>query len=101
MCLRSSSFAPGGEEMKRNESLNRFVISLLIVCLCGWVGFGAGCDKKKEKGRSEVVGFPQSFTELAEKVRPAVVNISTTTTVRVPGTPLPTLLRSERRGPFQ
>ena len=85
--------------MKRNESLNRFVILLLIVCLCGWVGFGTGCDKKKEKGKSEVVGFPQSFTELAEKVRPAVVNISTTTTVRVPATPSDIIFVREE-GPF-
>ena len=100
MYLRSSSFTPGGEEMKRNESLNRFVVLLLIVCLCGWVGFGTGCDKKKEKGKSEVVGFPQSFTELAEKVRPAVVNISTTTTVRVPGHPFRHYFGPREEGPF-
>ncbi len=39
------------------------------------------------KGKTEFVGFPQSFADLAEKVRPAVVNISTTSTVTVPGSP--------------
>lgn len=44
-----------------------------------------GCERKK--GGIEVVGFPQSFADLAEKVTPAVVNISTSTTVRMPGNP--------------
>ncbi|MBJ6726283.1 DegQ family serine endoprotease [Geomesophilobacter sediminis] len=33
------------------------------------------------------VGFPHSFADLAERVRPSVVNISSTTTVKVPGNP--------------
>jgi len=33
------------------------------------------------------IGFPHSFADLAEKVKPAVVNISTTSTVTVPGNP--------------
>ena len=35
----------------------------------------------------ESVGLPRSFADLAEKVGPAVVNISTTSTVTVPGDP--------------
>ncbi len=34
-----------------------------------------------------IVGFPQSFAQLAKQVTPAVVNISTTATVMVPGNP--------------
>ena len=39
------------------------------------------------KSGSEYIGFPQSFADLSEKVKPAVVNISTETTVKVPGSP--------------
>ena len=87
--------------MKSGESRHRVLILCLIVSLFFWSGFGTGCDtKKKEKGKSEVVGFPQSFTELAEKVRPAVVNISTTTTVRVPGHPFRHYFDPKQEGPF-
>ena len=43
-----------------------------------------GCERK---GSSQTIGFPKSFADLAEKVTPAVVNISTTSTVKVPGNP--------------
>lgn len=52
------------------------------------VGFSlvtqGGCETKKT---SEFVGFPQSFADLADKVKPAVVNISTTSKVKIPGNP--------------
>ena len=38
-------------------------------------------------GKYENTGFPHSFADLAEKVKPAVVNVSTTSTVTVPGNP--------------
>ena len=56
-----------------------FVLATVLVV------FTASC--LNDKGRTEVTGFPQSFAELAKMVRPAVVNISTTSTVRVPGNP--------------
>ena len=40
-----------------------------------------GC---KERPVIKVVEFPQTFADLVDTVQPAVVNISTTTTVRVP-----------------
>ncbi|HJV33719.1 DegQ family serine endoprotease [Geomonas sp.] len=58
-----------------------FVMSMFFVIACVSTG---GCESK---GRTEVIGFPQSFADLAEKVAPAVVNISTTSKVKVPGTP--------------
>jgi len=85
--------------MEREKLSRYFVVILIIVCL-GWsIGLGSGCDKK-EKGRSEVIGFPQSFTELVEKVRPAVVNISTTTTVHVPGHPFRHFFGPREESPF-
>ncbi len=52
------------------------------------------------KNRTEVLGFPKSFADLAEKVRPAVVNISTTTTVTIPGNPFRQYFGPEGEGPF-
>lgn len=43
-----------------------------------------GCE---QQGRSQPTGFPASFADLAARVTPAVVNISTTSTVVVPGNP--------------
>ncbi len=57
------------------------VISLLLLCSIATQG---GCESR---AKTEVIGFPQSFADLAEKVKPAVVNISTTSTVKMPGNP--------------
>jgi serine protease Do len=65
-----------------------FVISiglLLFFSVGIFIGSQSGCRSKK--GELEVIGFPRSFADLAEKVKPAVVNISTETTVTVPGNP--------------
>lgn len=56
-----------------------------------------GCEKQQ---KTEFVGFPQSFADLAEKVRPAVVNISTTSTVTIPGGPFHQFFGQEQGTPF-
>ena len=43
-----------------------------------------GCERQ---GSSQMIGFPKSFADLAQRVTPAVVNISSTATVKVPGNP--------------
>ena len=71
--------------MKRNKYYF-IVTALLFIALAGILIIPqAGCDGKR--GGTEVIGFPKSFADLAEKVTPAVVNISTVSTVRVPGNP--------------
>lgn len=60
------------------------ILVLLVFILTSSISFIA-CENKKEG--AEFVGFPQSFADLAEKVKPAVVNIRTETTVRFPGSP--------------
>ncbi|MBT1074420.1 DegQ family serine endoprotease [Geobacter grbiciae] len=72
-------------------------ISLLIAFLLISLIFLGGCDGR---GKTEFVGFPQSFADLAEKIRPAVVNISTTSTVKVPGNPFRHFFGPEEEGPF-
>lgn len=67
-----------------------FVAGLFTIAL-------VGC--KDQKDTSGVVGFPQSFADLAEKVKPAVVNISTVTTVRIPGSPFKHFFGPEEQGP--
>jgi len=87
--------------MERGKFFRRSVFVILILaCLGVFINFGSGCNKKREKGRSEVIGFPQSFTELVEKVRPAVVNISTTTTVHVPGHPFRHFFGPREESPY-
>ena len=62
-------------------------------------GFAASC--KKESGQTEVIGFPQSFADLAEKVKPAVVNISATSRVKVPGNPFQQFFGPDEKGSFE
>ena len=56
-----------------------------------------GCENN---GKTEFVGFPRSFADLADKVQPAVVNISTTSTVPVPGNPFKQFFGPNEQGPF-
>jgi len=57
----------------------------------------------ENKGKTEFVGFPHSFADLADlakKVRPAVVNISTTSTVTIPGSPFHRFFGQEQGAPL-
>lgn len=64
--------------------------AMLLFPLLGTLLFGCSNDKP-----AAVLSFPRSFSELAEKVRPAVVNIRSTTTVTVPGGPFRHFFRQE------
>ncbi len=68
--------------MRKNFTTLVMVILFLVMGI--FIGTQAGCESKKG---SEVIGFPQSFADLAEKAKPAVVNISTEKTVKIPGSP--------------
>ncbi len=52
------------------------------------------------KSEYVVVGFPQSFSGLVEKVKPAVVNISATSVVKIPGAPFRHFFGSDGGGFF-
>ncbi|MEJ2695176.1 MAG: DegQ family serine endoprotease [Candidatus Sulfobium sp.] len=78
-------------KQKKMASLAAVVLFSLVTvffALCQ-----TGCERIETSYKT--VGFPKSFAELAERVNPAVVNISTDTTVRVPGGPF-----SQFFGPF-
>lgn len=70
-------------------------ITLLFIAM-GFLFAFQGCKGEQ----TEVIGFPQSFADLAEKVKPAVVNISTTTTVRIPGYPFRHFFGPDEGSPF-
>ncbi len=70
---------------------------LLLVFAVIFVVPQAGCESKK--GGLEVIGFPQSFADLAERTKPAVVNISSTSTVKIPGNPFKQFFGPDE-GPF-
>jgi serine protease Do len=74
------------EDVMKRERFKNIVITMTVIILIGVSSIViASCGDIKN--RTEITGFPQSFVELAKKVKPAVVNISTTSTVRVPGNP--------------
>jgi serine protease Do len=50
---------------------------------------------------TQFVGFPQSFADLAEKVKPAVVNISTTSKVKMQGNPFKFFQGEDEEGQFR
>jgi serine protease Do len=68
----------------KQKILYKFTIFFLVTLMAGILLGPAGCKKKEG---IEFIGFPQSFADLAEKVKPAVVNISTETTLKIPGSP--------------
>jgi serine protease Do len=88
---------------KRREKVmkNRVFMTMTSILLMVFAGIfvvpQAGCESKK--GGTEVLGFPQSFADLAERTKPAVVNISSTSTVKVPGNPFKHFFGPEE-GPF-
>lgn len=64
--------------------LRRSVMAFVIIVAA--LSFVLSHGQRRGEG-AEVMGFPQSFADLVERVKPAVVNISTTSTVKVPGNP--------------
>lgn len=84
--------------MDKKTMVNNFFAVLLSVIICFLFVSQQGCEKMK--GGSEVAGVPQSFADIADKTSPAVVNISTTTTVRVPGSPFRHFFGPDNEEPF-
>ena len=82
--------------LNKNHGPRGFLPWLTILIILS-LAFFVGC---KEQPVIEVVEFPQSFADLVDKVQPAVVNISTTTTVRVPGHPFQHFFGQNRNDPF-
>lgn len=70
--------------LKRKLAVIRRVTLLSLTMLIVSASQG-GCESKST---SDSGNFIQSFADIAAKVKPAVVNISTTTTVKVPANPL-------------
>ncbi len=68
------------KKMKNIAAVILFSMAAGLFILCQ-----SGCERIETSYKT--VGFPKSFAELAERVNPAVVNIRTETTVRVPGSP--------------
>jgi serine protease Do len=86
------------EENMNRKTLVRLLMILMLIVFAGiLIVSQEGC--KGKRGGTEVIGFPKSFADLAEDVKPAVVNISTTTTVRIPGNPFRHFF-GPKEGPF-
>ncbi len=84
--------------MKKSTIVNLVALIILSVFLGIVIGSQRGCQKIP--GRSQFTGFPQSFADLVQMVKPAVVNISTETTVKVPGSPFRQFFGPDEGGPF-
>ncbi len=84
--------------MKSRNIGNAVVILLLSALMIGIIVSQTGC--KKMKAGETVVGFPQSFADLVAMVKPAVVNIRSTSVVKVPGLPFRHFFDPGEEGPF-
>ncbi len=71
--------------MKNRKALYATSFILVSALLLGFIALQAGCERMR--GGYTVVGLPKSFADLVAKTKPAVVNISTTSVVKVPGSP--------------
>jgi serine protease Do len=85
------------EKMNKSNSIGAVMFLMVLILSTILLASQGGCENRN---RTEVVGFPQSFADLADKVKPAVVNISTTSTVTVPGNPFRHFFGPEDQGPF-
>ncbi len=70
------------------------LLSLMFLIVSASQG---GCESKPQPG---VNAFVESFADMAEKVKPAVVNISTTSTVKVPANPFQQFLGPNEDNPL-
>jgi serine protease Do len=85
------------EEVMKRDSIQKSVMYVMLLAAAVFSISGTGCETK---GKEEFIGFPKSFADLAEKVRPAVVNISTISTVKVPGNPFKQFFGQGGNQPF-
>lgn len=85
--------------MRKSIVLKIIVVAIALAAVVGVVGYRLG-GNGQERGLTQFIGFPQSFADVAAKVSPAVVNISTTTTVRAPGNPFRHFFGPDDEGPF-
>jgi serine protease Do len=73
---------------------------ILLVCVVTSSLFFCSHSKGQVGSRSpDIAVFPPSLADLVEAVRPGVVNISATTTVKVPGNPFRHFFGSDDQGP--
>ncbi len=93
--------------MRKQNILRHGMLLILILSAVVFLVSHGGCKGKQNnigtsytETNNEVIGFPQSFADLVEKVKPAVVNISTETTVRIPGNPFRHFFGPDEEGPF-
>jgi serine protease Do len=83
----------------KEKNIFRLGIILIFFVIAGiFFCSQEGCENKKSG--TEIIGFPQSFADLAEKVKPAVVNISTVTTMQIPGNPFRHFFGPNESDPF-
>ena len=85
--------------MGRNFWARIIVASLMLVAIGMLIGSRMG-HMGPLSAPGGVIGFPQSFADVAARVTPAVVNISTTSTVRIPGNPFRHFFGPDDEGPF-
>src|SRR5271157_268505 len=85
--------------MQRKLVVRIIIIGILLVAIGMVIGSKMG-HVNVQSSPGSVIGFPQSFADVAAKVTPAVVNISTTSTVRVPGNPFRHFFGPDDEGPF-
>jgi serine protease Do len=81
-----------------NIGASRTVVFSSLIIVSALFASLTGCERMKRE--YTVVGFPKSFAGLVEKVKPAVVNISATSVVKIPGAPFRHFFGSDGGGLF-
>ena len=84
--------------MKTRHFGYALAVVIASALLFGLMASQTVCERMK--GTYTVVGFPQSFADLVQKVKPAVVNISTTSIVKIPGSPFRHFFGPDEESPF-
>ncbi|HXW68470.1 MAG TPA: DegQ family serine endoprotease [Dissulfurispiraceae bacterium] len=85
--------------MQKNFWARIIIASMMLIVIGMFVGSRMGRIGPLS-APGGFIGFPQSFADVAARVTPAVVNISTTSTVRIPGNPFRHFFGPDDEGPF-
>ncbi len=85
--------------MRRSFWARIIIASILLVAIGMFIGSRMG-HMGTLSAPGGVIGFPQSFADVAARVTPAVVNISTISTVKIPGNPFRHFFGPDDEGPF-
>jgi serine protease Do len=87
------------ESKMKGSASTRFAKLLFCLLILGFLASPQARGQARNRA-ADIAVFPPSLADLVDMVKPGVVNISATTTVKVPGNPFNHFFGPDQQGPF-